>query len=233
MTTIEHAEGDDAPGFGTGAKLGKLSFPTLSPGNAALAFLGTATTANTVAIFAPNRIVAKGDAAAGVSGAHFMTLHDPVAGQSGHLAFAASLEKGGTPKITAANNDGIWAFNPTDGLTLIAREGAQPADIAQPTAWKKFTSLATTADGRPLFVASIRTKRGTDTGLWATDSLGALRLLLRKGDAIGDSKVKTFVVLSSVLGSAAQTRSFNNNGSVIVRVTDSKSAQHLLRIAVP
>ena len=70
-------------------------------------------------------------------------------------------------------------------------------------------------------------------GLWATDSFGELRLLLREGDIIGASTVKTFAVLSSVVGSPAQTRSFNNTGSVIVRVTDLLGAQHLLHIAVP
>ena len=70
-------------------------------------------------------------------------------------------------------------------------------------------------------------------GLWATDSSGELRLLVREGDAIGSSTVKTFTVLSSVTGSPAQTRSFNRIGSVIVRATDMTGAQHLLHIAVP
>ena len=70
-------------------------------------------------------------------------------------------------------------------------------------------------------------------GLWATDSLGALRLLLQEGDVIGASTVKTFTVISSVTGSLAQTRSFNHGGSVIVRATDTLGAQHLLQIAVP
>jgi hypothetical protein len=70
-------------------------------------------------------------------------------------------------------------------------------------------------------------------GLWATDSFGALRLLIREGDAIGSSTVKSFTVLSSVPGSPAQTRSFNGGGSVVVRVTDATMAQHLVLIAVP
>ena len=69
--------------------------------------------------------------------------------------------------------------------------------------------------------------------LWATDSFGALRLLSQEGDGIGASTVKTFVVLSTVTGSPAQTRSFNNAGSVIVKATDATGAQHLLHIAVP
>ena len=186
-----------------------------------------------------DRIVSKGDAAAGVDGAVFGSLDDPVAGRGGQIAFAATLAKSTTPKINAANNNGLWRRDAANGLTLIARESAQPAGVNEPAAWKKFTSFATTADGRPLFVASIRKISGStvsaanDTGLWATDSRGTLRLMLREGDAIGTSAVKSFVVLSSVLGSPAQTRSFNNGGSVIIRVTDATGAQHLLHIAVP
>lgn len=72
-----------------------------------------------------------------------------------------------------------------------------------------------------------------DVGLWAADGTGALRLLLQEGDTIGASTVKSFTVLSSVLGSPAQTRSFNDYGSVIVRVTDTTNAQHIVHIAIP
>ena len=72
-----------------------------------------------------------------------------------------------------------------------------------------------------------------DTGLWATTSFGSLRLLLQEGDVIGAATVKTFTVLSNVVGSPAQTRSFSNSGSVLVRATDTTGAQHLLQIAVP
>lgn len=89
-----------------------------------------------------------------------------------------------------------------------------------------------------MFVATMHGKRSivsgvNDTGLWGTDSSGALRLLIREGDVVGTSAVKSFTVLSSVLGSPAQTRSFNRIGSVIVRATDLTGAQHLLHIAVP
>ena len=62
---------------------------------------------------------------------------------------------------------------------------------------------------------------------------GALRLLLQEGDTIGTSTVKTMDVLSTVAGSPAQTRSFNNNGSVIVKATDAAGAQRLIYITVP
>ena len=146
---------------------------------------------------------------------------------------------------TATNNDGIWWNNPESGVTLIAREGAQPPEAPIGAEWKAFTSLALPEGRGPIFLASMASKIGTtspgpggvtkadDVGLWATDSFGALRLLMREGDAIGASMVKTFTVLSSVVGSPAQTRSYNNTGGVIVRVTDATGAQHLVQISVP
>ncbi len=52
------------------------------------------------------------------------------------------------------------------------------------------------------------------------------------GDAIGSSTVRNFTVLSNVLGSPAQARC-NDSGNVIVKVTDTAGAQHLVLIAVP
>ncbi len=133
----------------------------------------------------------------------------------------------------------------SSALTLIAREGTQPPEAPAGAQWKTFTSLALADGNRPLFVASMHSKTGTaspgpggittanDVGLWATDSAGSLRLLIREGDAIGTSTVKTMTVLSTVSGSPSQTRSFNNGGHVILRVTDATGAQHLVNIAVP
>ncbi len=121
-------------------------------------------------------------------------------------------------------------------MRLIAREGAHAAETPAGTTWASFTSLALPEGRGPLFVAKVAnggTTTANDMGLWATDSTGALRLLLREGDALGTSTVQTFTVLSTVLGSPAQTRSFNNGGSIILRATDATGAQHLLSIAVP
>jgi hypothetical protein len=205
---------------------------------------------NNVAIFAEDdvdyraaRVVGKGDAAPGCAGI-FSTFKDPVSASNRSVAFAGTMKTfpGGT---SAADNDGIWWNSPTADLSLVAREGAQPAEAAAGAQWKAFTSLALPEGRGPIFVASMHSKIGitspgpggittaNDVGLWATDSLGALRLLLQEGDAIGSSTVKTFVVLSTVVGSPAQTRSFNSGGSVIVKATDVLGAQHLLHIAVP
>ncbi len=248
--------GDAAVDYGVGALWQSFGIPTQSA-NTEQAFLGTvkagtgtATSLNNVAIFAEDhtsfftlaRVVAKGDAAAGVSGGVFTALKDPVSAGGRSVAFVATMKS--IPGITALDNDGVWSFSDVSGLDLVAREG-YPAAEAGGGVWKTFTSLALPEGRGPLFVASMHSTTAgvspgpggittaTDVGLWATDSTGALRLLLQEGDVIGASTVKTFTVLSSVTGSPAQTRSFNHGGSVLVRATDTLGAQHLLQIAVP
>ena len=256
---FSYVAGGDALGYGTGAKWLSFGLPTQNSGSAAMAFLGTvkpltgsATALNNVAIFAEDdvnyeagRLVSKGDPA-GVSGGVFSVLTDPVSAGGRAVAFLGTM-KTVLGSITAADNDGVWSFSEVSGLNLVAREG-YPAAEAGGGVWKTFTSLALPEGRGPLFVASLINRTGTtlpalpgpggittanDVGLWATDSTGALRLLLQEGDAIGTSTVKTFVVLSSVVGSPAQTRSFNSGGSVVVKATDALGAQHLLQIAVP
>ena len=255
---FSYVAGGDALGYGAGAKWQSFGLPTQNSGSAAMAFVGTvkaltgtATTLNNVAIFAEDdvnyeaaRLVSKGDAA-GVSGGVFSVFKDPVSAGGRAVAFLGTMKV--VPGITAADNDGVWSFSEVSGLDLVAREGF-PAAEAGGGVWKAFTSLALPEGRGPLFVASLINRTGTtlpalpgpggittanDMGLWATDSLGALRLLLQEGDAIGASTVKTFVVLSSVVGSPAQTRSFNSGGSVMVKATDALGAQYLLHLAVP
>lgn len=240
-----HVAGADAEGYGAGAKWLSFGLPTQNSVSAAMAFVGTvkaltgtATTLNNVAIFAEDdvnyeatRLVSKGDAA-GVNGGVFSVLKDPVSAGGRAVAFLGTMKV--VPGITAADNDGVWSFSGVSGLDLVAREGALAAE-AGGGVWKTFTSLALPEGRGPLFVASLINRTGTtlpalpgpggittanDVGLWATDSLGGLRLLLQEGDVIGASTVKTFVVLSSVVGSPAQTRSFNSGGSVMVKATD-------------
>ena len=236
-------------GYNLGAQWLSFGLPTQESVSAAMAFVGTvkpktgtATTLNNVAIFAESevgdgayRIVAKGDAADGIEST-FMAFKDPVNARNSRVAFMATVNPNVPFGVTAANNDGIWATNSFGEAKLVVREGAQVPDAPQFTFWKAFTSLALPEGSGPIFTATLSGNLITtanDTGLWATDSAGGLRHLLQEGDAIGASTVKTFAVLGSVTGSPAQTRSFNNTGSIIVRATDIAGAQHLLHIAMP
>ena len=65
------------------------------------------------------------------------------------------------------------------------------------------------------------------------DSLGQVKKLIQEGDAFGSSTVRSFKALLPLTGSPAQTRSFNNNGEVVMQVTDAAGGTHLLHVAVP
>ena len=248
----------DAVGYGTGAKWQSFGLPTQNAGSSAVAFVGTvksgtgtATGLNNVAIFAEDdtthtlaRIVAKGDTSA-VSGGTFATLKDPVNAANHSVAFLGSMKVNLPSNILSTNDSGVWFSDIAGGLRLVAREGTQPAEAPVGAEWKSFVSLALPEGRGPIFTATMHSTTAgvapgpggittaNDTGLWTIDSFGALRLLLQEGDTIGASTVKTFVVLTSVSGSPAQTRGFSSTGSIIVRAVDTTGAQHLLEIAVP
>lgn len=223
-----------------GSKWLSFGLPTQSEGGA-LAFLGTvrADSAFYPAVFADSdsalsRIAAKGSPAPGVAGGVFSMFKDPVRAGNGCVLFHGTLAAANG--VTLSNNDGIWLSDGAAGLALIAREGTHATGTPDGTNWRAFTSLALPETRGPLFVATLANGGVTsanDTGLWATDGLGGHHLLIREGDAFAGARVRSFTVLSSVLGSPAQTRSFNNNGGVILRVTDTTGAQHLVQIAVP
>ena len=242
-----YSKGGNAPGYG--GEFLSLGIPTQNSVSAAMAFLGTvkpktgtATTLNNVAIFAEDDVdyiaapvVAKGSIADGGDGGVFATFKDPVSASGRQVAFIGTLKVDTTKSIGATNNDGIWATNALGEVKLVAREGGLLPNASESN-WKAFTSLALPEGRGPIFLATIRGNLITtanDTSLWATDSNGALRLVLQEGDAIGTSTVKTFAVISSVVGSPAQTHSFNNVGSIIVKATDAVGAQHLIYISVP
>ena len=256
--SFDYVQTNDAPDYGTGAKWLSFGLPTQNSVSTAATFLGTvksgtgtATSTNNTAIFSEDdtsylaaKIVAKGDIAPGATGGVFSVLKDPVSASNRSVAFAATM-KTLAGSVSSGDNDGIWWNDPSSALTLVAREGAQPPDAPTGAKWDKFSSLALPEGRGPIFVASMLSKTGTlppgpggvttanDVGLWATSSTGSLRLLMREGDPIGTSTVKSFTVLSMVAGSPAQTRSFNNAGVVVLKVTDMAGAQHLVQIALP
>jgi hypothetical protein len=89
-----------------------------------------------------------------------------------------------------------------------------------------------------VFTASLQLKSGLvtagdDTGVWAVDSQGELRLLIREGQSFAGKKVSTFSLLGSVVGSMGQTRSFNNHRTLVSLVQFTDGSQILLRSQVP
>ncbi len=207
------------------------------------------------------RLVTKGDAAPGVTYGKFAAFQDPVSALNRSIAFRGTLTNDTVAGISVGNYHGIWWRDGAGVLKLVARKGYEAAEAAPAASipvgvgplpkWNGFTSLALPEGATgPLFVASLLNSTpvpvgspklpgpggvttATDVGLWAVDSAGALRLLLREGGTYGGVAVKNFTVLTAVSGSMGQTRGYNNNAEVIVRVTDTANAQHVMKITVP
>jgi hypothetical protein len=185
----------------------------------------------------------EGEAAPGVSGAAWSAFKDPAFAfnnYAGEATWMATVKGDG---VIPANDTGIWWGSPSAAPQLVAREGDEPAGVPG-AQWLSFTSLAL-ADGatfqkasRPLFVARLKAGTGgattaSDVGLWAVDSAGRLRLVVREGDVIAGKTVRTFTVLSVVPGSPGQTRSFNSQGQVIYRAVFTDASQALVQVQMP
>lgn len=179
--------------------------------------LGGVTSANDTAILGTQRetveqlLIAREGDASGVGATVFKSFQDPVAG--GHnepgdetrVGFIADVAGVG---VTAASNTGIWEWREeTNSLVALAIEGGEAPGGGH---YKSFTSLAMLTGRGVLFSAELADATTSDnTGLWAVDSVGDLRKLLREGDDLGSGRVvKTLKVLGAVAGSSAQTRAF-------------------------
>ena len=165
-----------------------------------------------------------------IPGAVFVALSDPVVGNDGGVAFAATL-KGGAVKGLASKT--LWWQPPGGAATLLAQGGTRPAlDLPAEAQWKSFTSLSIAGGGRgPIFVGALVPKKGGITaananGVWAVDFTGTLRTLFRTGDIIGGKSVKSFSLLKAATGTAGVTRSFNDTAQIawIATFTDRTTA---------
>ena len=131
---------------------------------------------------------------------------------------------------------GIWQTDRNSGaLQPIAREGHAAPGGGR---FHSFTSLGMVPNRGVMFTAKlisdgVETTSATDGGLWALDNAGALRRLLREGDIIpARGTVRTFTVLSSVVGSGGQTRAVTPGVSdIVVRVEYTSGGEDIVRIS--
>jgi uncharacterized delta-60 repeat protein len=122
------------------------------------------------------------------------------------------------------DSNGIFFHRKMDSVDLPSNEpilqGDEPAGVAG-TKFKSFTSFAVQKHGGVVFTAKLqsgseRVTSRNDTGLWANDSLGFNRLLLREGDVIDGKTVRSFTTLGTITGSPAQRRSIRPGNQFIV-----------------
>lgn len=228
--------GPGGPGAPTaGGVFKSYSFPAFATGMRAPAFLGTLIGGGKSiyqldeASGTSDALATIGAAAPALGAATFSALQDPVLSSDGAtVAFLAKIKGTG---ITAATHSTLW-WQPDGGaLTLLARTGAQPAEVPTGAQWKTLTSLAmsqaTTGQGRPLFVGALVAKKGgvnatNDIAVWSVDTPGVLRLAFREGDRIGSKTIQSFTVLKATVGTPGVARNVNEKQRIawLAKFTD-------------
>ena len=184
-------------------------------------------------------------AAPGIDGAAFTEFLDPVSGLINSKTLTAFIAKvrtadhGGKP----IQRSGIWTRTHEDGeeLKLLAEQGGI-APETEGESFAEFVSLAVLPNYGPVFKAKLvrsgTVGRGNDEGLWAVDSSGALRLILREGQTLfiggQEKRLVSFSTLDTVLGSPAQRRSFGSDpGRLVCRAKFDDGKTAIVRVTVP
>ncbi len=179
----------------------------------------------------------EGSPAPEADGANFGTFSDPLVNDQGEITFTATMSG---KKVTAANKTGLWSGPPGD-LKLLARTNSfAPDPTGQPgdARWQRFISYALPSGpgAGPVILANVRGTGITahnNCGLWAVDSAGQLRQLLRTGDFIDGKAIAGLQTLAGVPGALGAARGFNARGTIALRATLVHGGQCILRVDVP
>ena len=235
---------------GTDARLARFGLPVqnILGDTIALASL-TSRTNNSALIFAPDGgpqslVVREGDAAADIEGAVFNAFKIGVVNEAQNFAFIGQAIGRG---VNVLNDDGLWYRGQSGAPVLVAREGEQAVGAPAGAKWEAFRSIAL-PDGSngPVFLADLmvplagrpnlaKVTAGNDTGVWAVDSNGVLRLIVREGDVCPGTAltIRAIALLGNVAGSPAQTRSYNGHAELIYRATLSDGSEAIAKARVP
>ena len=90
----------------------------------------------------------------------------------------------------------------------------------------------------PIFTARVKGKNGrVETGLWACESNGEVREIIRTGQsiAVGSTTklLRSFDALKLVPRSPSQPRSYNDQGRIVYRATFADGEQAILKAPLP
>ena len=179
------------------------------------------------------------ETSSGVATPSFASFYDPVVNRSGQVAFLAGLQGVG---VGAKNRTALFSGT-SHPPRLVARLGERVPDelgVATGAVFSKFVSYALLdgAQGNLIFVAETSggdTNGGNRQAIWAADSGGHVRRVLRTGGTLaGMSSMLTGIkLLDSLPGSFGAGRSYNDTGSVALLATFADKTQTLLRIDLP
>ena len=249
--TLLAVSGGDGPSAVAGSKWASFGLPVIGSAGknfATEALLAKSDTVNSkddaAIVFSADGadlepVAREGGVAGGTSGATFASFFDPVTNDAGDITFLATLAGSG---VTAANKAALFVATSSSSPSRVARLGINPPDSTGApivnVLWSGFVSYALpSGDGAgPVFLAKVHGTGVTaknNLGLWAVDSTGKLRLLLRTGQTLPGKVVASMSLLNAVPGGLGATRSFNASGSVSLLATFTDKSQSLIRIDIP
>lgn len=169
----------------------------------------------------------------------YLSFFDPVANDSGAVAFLATLQGTG---VGGKNKTGLFCGE-TNHLRVAARLGDPVPDengTATTAVWSKFLTYALPGGPAGDIVVLAETSGGDTTaksklGLWAADSTGQLRRLLRTGDplTVDGPALSAITLLNATPGTYGAARSYNTTASLAVLATFADKSQAILRVDVP
>ncbi|MBL9114317.1 MAG: PASTA domain-containing protein [Verrucomicrobiaceae bacterium] len=181
----------------------------------------------------------KGDLA-GDTGMSWTSFADPVASDSGMIAWSGAITAANTARSTAI------ACAVSGGTPVVLARTGEEAPGCNGGVFQTFSSLALPGGASgPVFTAALASKIGktspgpggvttaNDTGLWAVNSAGKSQLVLREGDAVTGKRVSAFTLLGIVPGSPGQARSYNGNGALVARLYFSDKTESIVIIRLP
>jgi len=186
-----------------------------------------------------NTIARTGGSIPGITGATYQTLQDPVANRAGAIAFLGTIHPATKPVTPFA--PGLWtAPNAGTAPSLLVKAG-DPAPGVTDGTFAGFSSIVIGARG-PAFIGTLTRSVGgvtiqSNTGLWAVDSHGVLRLLVRSGTAVSASGVtrtpQSFTIFSALPTTPSQGQGYSDNGGFVYRATFADHTQGIFSTWVP
>jgi hypothetical protein len=168
----------------------------------------------------------------------FSTFQEPAFNDQAATAFFALVTG---PRIPV-NQASVLIYHPSGQESkILARTGTPAAELTGGELWKSFTAmvLPDTAGG-PIFLAQLSGSHVNATnsiGLWATDSAGKVRLLLRTGEILSINGADKTVSLINSLGAAAdsagQGRYLDLEGNISATLTFTDGTTALVQFGMP
>jgi hypothetical protein len=173
----------------------------------------------------------------------FATLSDPAYSNDDNLAFFGTLMTSGD--VGQSNNSGIWAT--TSGtLALVARAGDSAPDgsgstsASSPT-FASFSQFVLPDQGGVVFLATLKASKtvtsSNNLGIWAVDTDGILKQVVRTGNGISlngvGKSITGLTVFTAPTASTGQTRDFNSAGDLLFKAALNDRSTSIIQTTFP